>query len=76
MIGAAAKYVVFGAARGSFAEGFAADPALYAEHYPHLRQAHRLATQAAEVDRESFEFALERLIVGLRASYAETGRLP
>ncbi len=76
MIGAAAKYLVFGAALGSFAEGFAADPALYAARYPHLRQAHRLATQAAELDTESFEFALERLIVGLRASYAEPGRRP
>lgn len=71
MIGASAKYVVFGAALGSFAAGFAADPGLYAERYPHLRQAHRLASQAAEVDRESFEFALERLIAGLRACYAE-----
>jgi AcrR family transcriptional regulator len=71
MIGAAAKYVVFGAALGSFAEGFAADPAVYADRYPHLGQAHRLAARAAEVDRESFEFALEQLIAGLRARYAE-----
>jgi hypothetical protein len=78
MIGAAAKYVVFGAALSSFAEGFAADPELYAERYPHLCQAHRLAAHAAEVDRESFEFALERLVVGLRACYAEAteGRRP
>jgi AcrR family transcriptional regulator len=70
MIGAAAKYLVFGAALGSFAEGFAADPEVYADHYPHLGQAHRLAARAAEVDRESFEFALEQLIAGLRARYA------
>jgi len=72
MIGAAAKYVVFGAALGSFAEGFAADPAVYADRYPHLEQAHRLAARAAEVDSESFEFALEQLITGLRLRYAET----
>lgn len=71
MIGAAAKYVVFGAALGSFAEGFADDPELYAERYPHLGQAHRLAARAAEVDRESFEFALEQLIAGLRVRYAK-----
>jgi AcrR family transcriptional regulator len=70
MIGAAAKYLVFGAALGSFAEGFAADPEVYADRYPHLGQAHRLAARAAEVDRESFDFALEQLIVGLRARYA------
>jgi AcrR family transcriptional regulator len=69
MIGAAAKYVAFGAALGSFAEGFADDPALYAERYPHLGQAHRLAARAAQVDRESFEFALDQLIAGLRARY-------
>jgi AcrR family transcriptional regulator len=70
MIGAAAKYLVFGAALGSFAEGFAADPEVYADRYPHLGQAHRLAARATEVDRESFEFALEQLIAGLRARYA------
>ena len=70
MIGAAAKYVVFGAALGSFAEGFADDPGLYAERYPHLGQAHRLAARAAQVDRESFEFALEQLISGLRVRFA------
>jgi AcrR family transcriptional regulator len=71
MIGAAAKYVAFGAALGSFAEGFAADPEVYADRYPHLGQAHRLAARAAEVDRESFEFALEQLIAGLRVRYAK-----
>ncbi len=70
MIGAAAKYLVFGAALGSFAEGFAADPEVYADRYPHLGQAHRLAARTTEVDRESFEFALEQLIAGLRARYA------
>ena len=70
MIGAAAKYLVFGAALGSFAEGFAADPEVYGDRYPHLGQAHRLAARAAEVDRESFDFALEQLIAGLRARYA------
>jgi AcrR family transcriptional regulator len=70
MIGAAAKYLVFGAALGSFAEGFAADPEVYADRYPHLGQAHRLPARAAEVDRESFDFALEQLIAGLRARYA------
>lgn len=66
MIGAAAKYIVFGAALGSFALGFAADPQVYADRYPHLRSAHRLAAHAEEIDRESFEFALEQLLAGLR----------
>jgi hypothetical protein len=70
MIGAAAEYLVFGAALGSFAEGFAADPGVYAGRYPHLMQAHPLAARAAEVDRESFEFALGQLIAGLPARYA------
>jgi AcrR family transcriptional regulator len=71
MIGAAAKYVAFGAALGSFAGGFAADPEVYADRYPHLEQAHRLAARAAEVDRESFEFALDQLITGLRLRYRD-----
>jgi AcrR family transcriptional regulator len=74
MIGAAAKYVVFGAAMGSFAAGFAADPDVYAGRYPHLRGAHRLRAHAARIDQESFHFALEQLIVGLRVRYQQAVR--
>lgn len=69
MISAAAKYLVFGAAMGSFALGFADDPDVYAERYPHLGSAHLLAAHAEEVDHESFEFALDQLIVGLRQRF-------
>ena len=69
MIGAAGKYLVFGAAMGSFALGFAADPQVYADRYPHLESAHKLADRAAQIDRESFEFALDNLIVGLRERF-------
>ena len=69
MIGAAGKYLVFGAAMGSFALGFAADPQVYADRYPHLESAHKLADRAAQIDHESFEFALDNLIVGLRERF-------
>lgn len=72
MIGAAAKYIVFGAALGSFALGFAADPQVYADRYPHLRSAHRLAAHAEEIDQESFDFALEQFLAGLRQRYEQT----
>lgn len=69
MIGASIKYLVVGAATGSFSQGFADDPAVYAGRFPALRGAHRLRQRAARVDREAFEFALEMFIDGL------TGRL-
>ncbi|WP_432838368.1 TetR family transcriptional regulator [Dactylosporangium sp. CA-092794] len=70
MIGAAAKYLVFGAATASFAAGFAAEPELYADRYPHLRDAHRIAALGEQIDRESFDYALDRLVEGLRGRYA------
>lgn len=69
MIGAAGRYLVFGAAMGSFALGFAADPQVYAHRYPHLESAHRLADHAAQIDHDSFEFALDNLVVGLRERF-------
>lgn len=69
MIGAAGRYLVFGAAMGSFALGFAADPQVYADRYPHLASAHKLADRAAQIDHESFEFALDNFIVGLRERF-------
>src|SRR2546429_3033177 len=41
-IGATMRYFVAGSALGSFALGFADDPRVYAERYPHLHDAHRL----------------------------------
>lgn len=67
MIGASIKYLVVGAATGSFSQGFADDPAVYAGRFPALRGAHRLRRRAARVDREAFDFALEALLDGLEA---------
>ncbi|MEX0428405.1 TetR/AcrR family transcriptional regulator C-terminal domain-containing protein [Nocardioides sp. DS6] len=69
MIGAATKYVVFGAAMGSFSKGFVDDVAVYAHRYPHLSDAHRIAEHAEEIDRDSFDYALDAFIVGLRARF-------
>jgi AcrR family transcriptional regulator len=64
-IGAMMRFFVVGASVGSFATGFVDDPELYAAHYPHLRQAHRLAERAAKVDRDAFELGLNSLLRGL-----------
>ncbi|MGO1050592.1 TetR/AcrR family transcriptional regulator [Crossiella sp. CA198] len=64
MIGAATKYLVFGAAMGSFSHGFIDDERLYAERYPNLTQAHLLRSRA-EIDTESFELALRVMLDGL-----------
>jgi AcrR family transcriptional regulator len=71
-IGAAMRYFVAGSALGSFARGFVEDPTLYAEQYPHLAQAHRLAEHQQSVDEGAFILGLDALIDGLSRSYQET----
>ncbi|MFI7597239.1 TetR/AcrR family transcriptional regulator [Actinoplanes sp. NPDC049681] len=66
-IGALMRYLVTGAALGSFALGFDEDPQVYAERYPHLRDAHLLAEHHRSVDEGAFELGLETVISGLEA---------
>ncbi|HEV8568593.1 MAG TPA: TetR/AcrR family transcriptional regulator [Actinoplanes sp.] len=63
-IGALMRYLVTGAALGSFARGFAEDPRLY-ERYPHLGRAHLLVEHDRCVDEGAFELGLDMLIGGL-----------
>jgi AcrR family transcriptional regulator len=65
MIGASTKYLVLGAAIGSFSRGFEDDVQVYLDRYPNLNQAHRLAAHADEIDRDSFELALDSFLAGL-----------
>jgi AcrR family transcriptional regulator len=69
MIGAATKYLVIGAALGSFSRGFVDDVQVYHDRYPALSDAHRLREHADEIDRDSFEFALTTFIGGLAARH-------
>jgi AcrR family transcriptional regulator len=71
-IGALMRYFVAGSALGSFALGFIDDPRLYAQRYPHLGQAHRLAGRQASVDEGAFALGLDALIDGLVHTYQET----
>ncbi|AGL20912.1 TetR/AcrR family transcriptional regulator [Actinoplanes sp. N902-109] len=66
-IGALMRYLVTGAALGSFALGFDEDPGVYAERYPHLRDAHLLAEHRRSVDEGAFALGLETVITGLLA---------
>ncbi|MEV0881132.1 TetR/AcrR family transcriptional regulator C-terminal domain-containing protein [Micromonospora echinofusca] len=76
-IGALMRYFVAGSALGSFARGFVEDPGLYAEQYPHLTQAHRLAEHQQQVDEGAFALGLDALIHGLSRTYEERiGPLP
>jgi AcrR family transcriptional regulator len=70
-IGALMRYFVTGSALGSFAAGFIDDPAIYADQYPHLTDAHRLAVRHHAVDEAAFETGLEALLVGLEARFGE-----
>ncbi|WP_241249200.1 TetR family transcriptional regulator [Rhodococcus sp. X156] len=65
-IAAAVKFLVMGAASGSIAAGFPADPELYAGRYPNLGNAHRLASHRSRVDADAVELALVALVDGLR----------
>lgn len=67
-IGAALRYLVIGSALG-FAGGFIPDPAVYADSYPHLHDAHRLAGLRDRVDTGAFELALTALMDGLVTLY-------
>lgn len=64
-IGALIRYLVTGAALGSFALGFDEDPEVYAERYPHLRDAHLLAEHRRSVDEGAFALGLETVLAGL-----------
>lgn len=75
-IGAAMRYLVIGSALGSFAAGFVADPSVYADGYPHLREAHRLAEHRERIDVGAFELALRALIDGLVALYPSVAHPP
>ncbi|GLW34116.1 TetR family transcriptional regulator [Actinoplanes regularis] len=70
MIGASTKYLVVGAAMGSFSRGFVDDVQVYLDRYPALGDAHRLREHADAVDRDSFEFALLTFVDGLAARLA------
>jgi AcrR family transcriptional regulator len=76
-VGAVMRYFVAGSALGSFARGFVEDPTLYANDYPHLAQAHRLAEHQRSVDDGAFALGLESLIDGLSRVYERVvGPLP
>ncbi|MDM4719277.1 TetR/AcrR family transcriptional regulator C-terminal domain-containing protein [Micromonospora sp. WMMA1363] len=76
-VGALMRYFVAGSALGSFARGFVEDPSVYADQYPHLAQAHRLAEHQQQVDEGAFALGLDALIAGLSGTYEETvGPLP
>jgi AcrR family transcriptional regulator len=64
-IGALLRYLVTGAALGSFALGFDEDPQVYADRYPHLRHAHLLAEHRHSVDEGAFALGLETVLAGL-----------
>ena len=74
-IGAVMRYLVTGAALGSFALGFDEDPQLYAEQYPHLRDAHLLAEHRRSVDEGAFALGLETVLTGLDALKARQDSL-
>lgn len=75
MIGASVTYLVLGAAitqyGGGFSGGFSDDAEVYSNRYPNLYGAHRLRAHAAEIDQESFEFALHATLDGFQAMYAD-----
>jgi AcrR family transcriptional regulator len=76
-VGAVMRYFVAGSALGSFARGFVEDPTLYANDYPHLAQAHRLAEHQRSVDDGAFALGLSSLIDGLTRVYERVvGPLP
>lgn len=68
-IGALMRFFVIGSALGSFAAGFPPDPAVYADDYPHLREAHLLADRRRAIDEGAFDLGLTALIAGLRAQF-------
>lgn len=75
-VGAAMRYFVVGSASGSFSLGFPADPELYRDKYPHLSQAHELASHHAKVDERAFALGLEALLMGFQIEYDRLGLAP
>lgn len=69
MIGASTKYLVIGAAMGSFSRGFEDDVQIYVDRYPNLVDAPSLREHADEIDADSFELALDAFLAGLAARY-------
>jgi AcrR family transcriptional regulator len=69
MIGASTKYLVIGAAMGSFSRGFEDDVQIYRDRYPNLVDAPSLREHADEIDADSFELALDSFLDGLAARY-------
>lgn len=69
MIGASTKYLVVGAAMGSFSRGFEDDVQIYVDRYPNLVDAPSLRQHADEIDADSFELALDAFLAGLAALY-------
>lgn len=67
MIGASTKYLVVGAAMGSFSRGFDDDVQVYRDRYPNLLDAPSLREHADEIDQDSFELALDAFLFGLEA---------
>jgi hypothetical protein len=69
MIGASTKYLVVGAAMGSFSRGFEDDVQIYRDRYPNLQDAASLREHADEIDADSFELALDAFLTGLATLY-------
>ena len=69
MIGASTKYLVIGAAMGSFSRGFEDDVQIYRDRYPNLVDAPSLREHADEIDADSFELALDSFLAGLATRY-------
>jgi AcrR family transcriptional regulator len=74
MIGASTKYLVVGAAMGSFSRGFEDDVQIYRDRYPNLIDAPSLREHADEIDADSFELALDAFLNGLGTLYREIVR--
>lgn len=73
LISGSVKYLVIGSVTTGFGQGFADDTRVYVDRYPHLVQAHLIRHQAAQIDEESFELALDCLIDGLAKRYPAAG---
>lgn len=71
-IGALMRYFITGSALGSFAAGFPEDAEVYAEEYPHLGEAHKLAEHRRRIDEGAFETGLAALLDGLELRYERT----
>ncbi|HEY1570178.1 MAG TPA: TetR/AcrR family transcriptional regulator C-terminal domain-containing protein [Pseudonocardiaceae bacterium] len=69
MIGASTKYLVVGAAMGSFSRGFEDDVQIYRDRYPNLVDAPSLREHADEIDAASFELAMDAFLDGLATLY-------